>query len=685
MADTPQDSGEPLGEDTGSVAGSLDNLPESSMTSDTGGTIAKYDQAILAVHGIGKQKPGDTFKTVFDPIKEKIKECNFNIEILNDDSVKDGQGNRKPPTLEDIRISRVHSASKNIAMREVYWHDQESDSSRRSIREILWDKPKKIISMKQKARARIIKRFFKSWSSNRLKDISILLGVIQILLLKILQFRLSTISFLLIICFIAILSAFDNNFNINNNNNLDAWKPLESFFNDSVVQTVAIIVLIPVLLYVLREVSVLYRQVKGCNDGLKSPEAEKISKYIDEMLSKSQEIIIVGHSMGGYLSYETLSKICEEDDDKRKKVALVGLGSGLGPMRIIQEVTHRKLELNICYVLKMALILAIYVIAWTGVWLNLLAFSINPDGGSRIIGFSDGKFFSSTNFFCLDFTAIKPMFSVVFCIALLLFLRFYSIRRIYESYGPKVGQDKNISFAHREFYYLSDIVGNTSRFSYSKNIGQEMLGNPPKGIKGLFGLGNMYRRFIYSHDMGYYFENGRLVRFLAECTTKGIDHQRFYSKDSKSLYLWVAYSAGLLYAICMYGIRTMDLPMVVIFLVPLFLASGWFVYFVVYFVINLFVYYIFYWIHRKNNNGKVDKNLKVPSVIDGNNFRVYLVLQVIFVSIVPLYIVENIIDIIKHIYGVFPIAVSIIFALWIVYNLISALVCISRKCLKLCR
>ena len=34
----------------------------------------KYDLGVLFVHGIGKQKPGDTFETMFWPIKNKLEE-----------------------------------------------------------------------------------------------------------------------------------------------------------------------------------------------------------------------------------------------------------------------------------------------------------------------------------------------------------------------------------------------------------------------------------------------------------------------------------------------------------------------------------------------------------------------------------------------------------------------------------
>lgn len=127
MADTPQDSGEPLGEATGSVAGSLDNLPESSMTSDSGGTIAEYDQAILFIHGIGDQKPGDTFKAMVSPLEKEWEKDGLKIEALNNKS-KNGQVGKKSPLVEsDIQLSGAYS--KKVALREVYWHGEENNFS----------------------------------------------------------------------------------------------------------------------------------------------------------------------------------------------------------------------------------------------------------------------------------------------------------------------------------------------------------------------------------------------------------------------------------------------------------------------------------------------------------------------------------------------------------------------------
>lgn len=61
-----------------------------------------------------------------------------------------------------------------------------------------------------------------------------------------------------------------------------------------------------------------------------------------------------------------------------------------------------------------------------------------------------------------------------------------------------------------EFYYPADLVGNTSRFVYSKDVNSTRIGD----IFNLSILGNIYRRIIFAHDMGYYMKNDIVVNSL---------------------------------------------------------------------------------------------------------------------------------------------------------------------------
>ena len=61
-----------LSNQTGESVAVQSNQESQSSGSQNNQNNKKYDLGVLFVHGIGFQKPGETFKTMYEPIKEKL-------------------------------------------------------------------------------------------------------------------------------------------------------------------------------------------------------------------------------------------------------------------------------------------------------------------------------------------------------------------------------------------------------------------------------------------------------------------------------------------------------------------------------------------------------------------------------------------------------------------------------------
>ena len=631
MADTPQESGEPLGENVGSVTGSLDNLPESSLTSDTGGTTTEYDQAILFIHGIGDQKPGDTFKAMGNPLEKEWKKDGLKIEALNNK----GQVDKKLPLVEsDIQLSGAYS--KKVALREVYWHGEENN--------------------------------FSTMPSRSLVDnILIIAGVLQILLLKLLQFRLSTIAFILVSVFF--LSDFNsiNKLSQDGGNKTDidkVYDALYPFFPLIIWPTIIVFIL-----YTFAMISKLYGQVKSCAMGSNSAQVDKVSKDIMNILNKSKSVLIVAHSMGGYLSHEALSRDSMREhleSKKDKHISLCGLGSGLGPMLVIKKYKKSNLFAKFAFPVFLLLSFFLYVALWINLWVNLIVSFIDSTKGARIFYFNDWKFSTdkkiSVDFiffnFSYDLTVINPVHAAIFCTIALVIFRSFILTPTFKYYRSEELNFNSLNENnHREFYYVSDFVGNTSRYAYSKKVGQEMLGNPffPAGqseenrLRKIFKIffGIVLRRFFYSHDAGYYFKSIRLINFLKECSLSGANPKNFSAKDYKPFYLWGVYCVSL---VCGTGIfysileesnsSQSSLVGVTVIYFPLIIFCTWIVYclgyitFHVLVLVELKILRLFPRLEGLKNSNKIT----AVTVVDEDFFSAYLLFQFMILCFIPPFI-----------------------------------------------
>lgn len=159
--ETSQDSGvsseRQLSNPTGENTVEQNNQKSQTVTNQNSQSNKKYDLGVLFVHGIGFQKPGDTFKTMYEPIKEKID---------SQESVSFKEISINSPLSRSAKIS-TDSTDINVVFRESYWHDY---PSRKSL----------------KLRLREFRESLE-WS--------VIIGLYRILILKFLQFRVSTVTF----------------------------------------------------------------------------------------------------------------------------------------------------------------------------------------------------------------------------------------------------------------------------------------------------------------------------------------------------------------------------------------------------------------------------------------------------------------------------------------------------------
>lgn len=171
--------------DSGVIAGvQSSNSTGKSATVQNNQSNKKYDLGVLFVHGIGKQKPGDTFETMFWPIKNKLEE--ILAQNLSNGSTRIIKGYYKSIkrnclktntslTGLDVELQDLGNC-KNVAFRESYWHE-------------------KNINKRDMSFCEIIKGFI-------VGAVDIVQAVLRVFLLKILQPRVSTIAFMLfyVIC-----------------------------------------------------------------------------------------------------------------------------------------------------------------------------------------------------------------------------------------------------------------------------------------------------------------------------------------------------------------------------------------------------------------------------------------------------------------------------------------------------
>lgn len=477
--ETSQDSGvsyegqlfNPTGENTIVQSNQNSQVP----TTQNNQNNKKYDLGVLFVHGIGFQNPGDTFKTIFWPIKERLEELIAHKTSNGATNLTDlyyGATNNAPLIGVDMEVIDSRSR-KSIAFRESYWH--EANINKKGI--------------------------------NFLGNINTFQAVLRLFFLKILQPRVSTIIFIIFAGFII--------------RSLSSSYFLSIFEGDGINWFIAAIIfgplalgLIIVIAKKIPEIKSLWRQIQFSKLGYASNYIKVVSRDIRLIMNESENILIISHSMGGYLAYKALARI----NGFKGEICFVGMGSGLGPMSIIEydrkggkETVFcdflKELRTNILVYLTLFSLLSIELVT---LWFNLsLFFSHRWDNGSIFIT----RGLSGT-----------PILMCIFInITMILFV--YLVVYAFLNSGFKLGHLGEE--AHYEFYYPADLVGNTSRFVYSRDINDARVG----GILGLSVVNNIFKRVIFAHDMGYYMKNNTVIDSSSCLIGVGARIQNFSLRD----------------------------------------------------------------------------------------------------------------------------------------------------------
>lgn len=455
--ETSQDSGViaevQMSNSTGKTATAQSNPKSQASTTQNNQNNKKYDLGVLFVHGIGFQKPGDTFKTMYEPIKEKIDlQENVSFKEISINSL----------LSRSVKIS-TDSTDINVIFRESYWHDYPSKNS-----------------LKLKL-GEFLK--FPEWS--------VIVGLYRILILKLLQFRVSTVTFNLLSGVILTMILFGT-LNIPLDEKISTVISLDGLH----IIMLLLAELVFVALFYGRYIYSLYMQVQNSISNSPTKYEKRVLDSIERMVNDVDRLLVISHSMGGYLSYKSLSNVL-----KGRKYAgpiqFVGLGSGLGPMSIINK--SKKFKYSHCQILIYTLLVFINFLLWFNIWVNLI----------RAFGGGKSTFLIICN---LDINIyLFLVFNAILLTLVYMFVYFVVNKRYrawFESIYTKLHE-------HYEFYYPADLVGNTSRFTYSKDIINVRVDDSSK----LKILSVTFGRAVFAHDMRKYIENSRVLGFISTLIT----------------------------------------------------------------------------------------------------------------------------------------------------------------------
>lgn len=450
MADTPEKSGLSPDKQIPSLKNnSAIGLGASVVKPNT----KKYDLGVLFVHGIGDQKPGETLKSMYEPIKENF-ESNQNFHFKEVACNKTGSR---------TAVISNNVSTKNVIFRESYWHGKTGE-----------------------------------------KAPQVFPGFLTVLLLKFLQFRVSSICFVLFVSFLFLI--YTQGIIDKINPNYDPQIPVLS-----ILLTVLILFTIFLVACIyFPKVKNLHRQVKENSRGYESEYRQKVLQDIIDISRESQDTLVVAHSMGGgYLAYNSFFGKNSSDSEVDKNISLrsinfVGIGSGLGPMTILEKNRYNNLP---CLYGVLTIFIIARFIAWYNIWIGLYGFlhglkweNISPINGFANLGYEWSLFIS-------------------FCILVLMRLGVYCIYRMYKIEENKFST-QGLS-KHYELYYSTDFVGNSSRFTYLKDVYQKRLYSIPDARLEKEGKGSALKEIsliikgaIFPHAIVHYMNNKYFLDLL---------------------------------------------------------------------------------------------------------------------------------------------------------------------------
>lgn len=535
MADTPEKSGcSPDGQISSST-----NTSSSveSGTNSVKSSSKKYDLGVLFVHGIGRQKPGDTFNGIYHPIKN---------ELESNASIKYQERQNPSCTVKGVEgdILDAGNVSKTIIFRESHWHESSDESSDKSS-----DKLSSCIALRA---IELIRNSFNRIGGHFLVFCSIILWPIYFIGLRIFmeltckrkflptvfifvniaiiylsyvfkdsekyqyvkslpntqEGRLNLFLLILVICGIvwALTQSWNRKVNLLNLRTVGLGFIFMVFIfvciytPGAFFYTLAAVLILYSLKGFRKNISRLglipdlWHQINNSADYVRTGDSfkymEKVGKDIDELLQDSNRVIVVAHSMGEYLSYNYLKQ--KNSKSEVESIQLIGVGGGLGLVSLVGKLRASHVDGKIApitsavvslYASIFAVVSAIVsIVVWWGFALDLSRFIPVIYGwkaSDELLNNSlnNPVYLFETDSWC---TNIIIHSSVLICL--------FGLRKFILQF---IGIDK-LNFNKFKFYRYShpcDPVGNSVSFLYEGSVKQFITPNGwfAHGIETYFG------------------------------------------------------------------------------------------------------------------------------------------------------------------------------------------------------
>lgn len=404
----------------------------------------KYDLGVLFVHGIGNQKPGDTFKDMYKPLKEEIEE---NKEIL---FIELNKSITKAECAVVTKGPQSQNKRANVIFRESNWNGLGGKSSTPTSRRECAKGTVKAILYIAHALASVV----------LFGKLRIILGII-IAASMVIQYDLFNKSFkyageiyghlkgcchidaILIAALVAVTFFLLWKF----------WgiflKVINLIISGEILNLIRCKILsfkdILIILYQQINNVVTYGYTLGANNYIL-----QVIKDISDLRDESKKVMIIAHSMGGFLTHEALKSFISIAPNT---IYFNGVGSGLGPVTILRNRLLGKLEMNkkyatawrVFFVVTISLVLFLrwYILSIYEI-VTYLILTLRGD---------------SINF--PIYAAIAPLLIIVFKTFL-----FISKRCVFE--------DQDNSFLQgvswKEYAHFTDFVGNSATYVYGNHV-----------------------------------------------------------------------------------------------------------------------------------------------------------------------------------------------------------------------
>lgn len=485
----------------------------------------KYDLGVLFVHGIGKQRRGETFKGMYYPIIDELKSQNI---PLNEISVNDNSA---------ITIVSRDNSSKSILFQESHWNNFQPSNQ------------KKVGGGSTSAP----KAFF-VWIVNAIQCIFWIIYFLSLSAIeKMCNKKLTVFATMLSIVylFLFFMNVFNKNANTGEPSVVDEivraivillyislifslpklqesgpWELFRRIFSRDALKVlifpIAVFVVIPVVYayrndiyriisnpsvvpycigvsilvavlliflfckYCADYVSYLWNQINLSAEYVSSGEEneyiERVKGHIYNLAKKSDKVVIIAHSMGEYLSYNSL-KILERELNG-KKIHLVSIGGGQGLVSLAGNLKKTTSDGKISSIWSIVLagfsavsafILAVLLFfAWVGIAIDLWKFYERWVHGHDLVEFINSPlenhyFIIETQFWILNIG-----------IHLILLLLLLAIKLDY-SHFFKIQECHLKSFEFYRYSHLWDPVGNSAVFFYGNKVESSIV---PSGVLG---------------------------------------------------------------------------------------------------------------------------------------------------------------------------------------------------------